>query len=163
MSKFLEKNIVPLLKLICSCYTWMFLSFIVIMPSDYVQAQDPDEEGEIFWGDDEDEGLDEGLREEREFPGDDGERVGREARRGDRRLPRERQKVEQELSNNPPKRDPKSSKIEVWGVPEALGGDLGPFWPPGPPRTAKGRQILVRGSPRGTPKGTFFCICFRYF
>ena len=59
MYKFVDKNIVSLLKLICSCYTWMFLSFIVVMPSDYVQAQDPDEEGEIFWGDDEDEGLDE--------------------------------------------------------------------------------------------------------
>ena len=59
MSKFLDKNIVSLLKLICSCYTWMVLSLLVIMPSDYVQAQDPDEEGEIFWGDEDDEDLDE--------------------------------------------------------------------------------------------------------
>ena len=44
----------------------MVLSFIVIMPSDYVQAQDPDEEGEIFWGDDEDEDLDEDEFDEEE-------------------------------------------------------------------------------------------------
>ena len=44
----------------------MVLSFLIIIPSDYVQAQDPDEEGEIFWGDDEDEGLDEDEFEEEE-------------------------------------------------------------------------------------------------
>ena len=32
---------------------------MVIIPCEYVQAQDPEEEGEIFWGDEEDEGLDE--------------------------------------------------------------------------------------------------------
>ncbi len=62
---------VSLLKLICSCYTWMVLSLLVIMPFDYVQAQDPDEEGEIFWGDDEDEGLDEDEFEEEEFLDDE--------------------------------------------------------------------------------------------
>ena len=45
MSIIIDKYIVSLLKLVCSCYTWMVLSFLVIMPSDYVQAQDPDEEG----------------------------------------------------------------------------------------------------------------------
>ena len=34
------------------------------MPSDYVQAQDPDEEGYIFWGDEETEEGDEGLAED---------------------------------------------------------------------------------------------------
>ena len=42
----------------------MVLSFLVIMPSDYVQAQDPDEEGYIFWGDEETEEEDEGLAED---------------------------------------------------------------------------------------------------
>ena len=64
MSKILDKNIVSLLKLICSCYTWMVLSLLVIMPFDYVQAQDPDEEGYIFWGDEETEEEDEGLAED---------------------------------------------------------------------------------------------------
>tara|TARA_B100000579_G_scaffold319167_1_gene268726 strand:+ start:1071 stop:1829 length:759 start_codon:yes stop_codon:yes gene_type:complete len=49
----------------------MVLSLLVIMPFDYVQAQDPDEEGEIFWGDDEDEGLDEDEFEEEEFLDDE--------------------------------------------------------------------------------------------
>ena len=71
MSKIVDKNIVSLLKLYCSCYTWMILSFLVILPSDYVQAQDPDEEGEIFWGDDEDEGLDEDEFEEEEYLDDE--------------------------------------------------------------------------------------------
>ena len=49
----------------------MVLSFIVIIPSDYVQAQDPDEEGEIFWGDDEDEDLGEDEFEEEEYLDDE--------------------------------------------------------------------------------------------
>ena len=64
MSIIIDKYIVSLLKLVCSCYTWMVLSFLVIMPSDYVQAQDPEEEGYIFWGDEEDEEEDEGLAED---------------------------------------------------------------------------------------------------
>ena len=71
MSKFVHKYIVSLLKLICSCYTWMILSLIVITPSEYVQAQDPDEEGEIFWGDDEDEDLGEDEFEEDEYLDDE--------------------------------------------------------------------------------------------
>ena len=71
MSKILDKNIFSLLRTICTCYTWMVLSFIVIVPPDYVQAQDPDDEGEIFWGDDEDEGLDEDEFEEEEFLDDE--------------------------------------------------------------------------------------------
>jgi len=66
VSKIVNKCIVSLLKLFCSCYTWMVLSFLIMIPSDYVQAQDPDEEGEIFWGDDEDEGLDEDEFDEEE-------------------------------------------------------------------------------------------------
>ena len=76
MSKFVDKNIVSLLKLICSCYTWMVLSFIAIIPSDYVQAQDPDEEGEIFWGDEDDEGLDEDEFEDDEEYLDDEDYYG---------------------------------------------------------------------------------------
>ena len=36
------------------------------------------------------------------------------------------------------------------------GGVSGPFGLPGPPRTAKGVQNQVRGSPWGIPKGTIF-------
>ena len=64
MSKIVDKYIVSLLKLFCSCYTWVVLSFLIIIPSDYVQAQDPDEEGYIFWGDEEEEEGDEGLAED---------------------------------------------------------------------------------------------------
>ena len=42
------------------------------MPSNYVQAQDPDEEGEIFWGDEEEVGVDEDEFEEDEYL-DDGD------------------------------------------------------------------------------------------
>ena len=49
----------------------MILSFLVIVPFDYVQAQDPDEEGEIFWGDD-DEDLDEDeFEDDEEYLEDD--------------------------------------------------------------------------------------------
>ena len=70
MSIIIDKYIVSLLKLVCSCYVWMVLSFIVIIPSEYVQAQDPDEEGEIFWGDEEEE-LDEDEFEEEEYLDDE--------------------------------------------------------------------------------------------
>jgi len=64
--RILDNNVVSLLKLFCSQYTWILLSFLVIMPFEYVQAQDPDEEGEIFWGDEEDEDLYEDEFEEEE-------------------------------------------------------------------------------------------------
>ena len=32
---------------------WFLLSIIIIMPNDRIYAQDVDEEGEMFWGDDE--------------------------------------------------------------------------------------------------------------
>ncbi len=66
MFRILDNNVVSLLKLFCSQYTWILLSFLVIMPFEYVQAQDPDEEGEIFWGDEEDEDLYEDEFEEEE-------------------------------------------------------------------------------------------------
>ena len=66
MSVIVDKNIISLLKLLCSFYTWIVISFLVIIPFDYVQAQDPDE-GEIFWGDEEDEDLDEDEFEEEEY------------------------------------------------------------------------------------------------
>ena len=49
----------------------MILTFLVVLPSDCVQAQDPDEEGEIFWGDDEDENLDDDEFDEEEFLDDE--------------------------------------------------------------------------------------------
>ena len=32
---------------------WFLLSIMIIMPNDLIYAQDIDEEGEMFWGDDE--------------------------------------------------------------------------------------------------------------
>jgi len=55
VSKMVVKNIISLLKWMCSYYVWIILSFVVITPSVSVYAQDPDEEGMIFWGDEEDE------------------------------------------------------------------------------------------------------------
>ena len=49
----------------------MVLLFIVIVPSNYVQAQDPDDEGEIFWGDDEIDEFEEDEFEEDEYLDDD--------------------------------------------------------------------------------------------
>ena len=53
------------------------------MPFDYVQAQDPDEEGEIFWGDDEDEGFDEDEFDEEEEYLDDEDYYDEEEDYGD--------------------------------------------------------------------------------
>ena len=55
MSKMVVKNIISLLKWMCSYYVWIILSFVVLTPSASVYAQDPDEEGMIFWGDEEEE------------------------------------------------------------------------------------------------------------
>ena len=49
------KNIFSLLKWLCSSYVWIILSFMIFLPSAAVYAQDPDEEGVIFWGDEEEE------------------------------------------------------------------------------------------------------------
>ena len=49
------KYLISLLRWVCSCYVWIILSFVVITPSVSVYAQDPDEEGLIFWGDEEEE------------------------------------------------------------------------------------------------------------
>ena len=46
-------NIYSPLKMILYRYLWLLLFVIVVTPSEYVYAQDPgDEEGEMFWGDD---------------------------------------------------------------------------------------------------------------
>ena len=55
MSKTVVKNLISLLRWVCSCFVWIILSFVVLTPSASVYAQDPDDEGEIFWGDEEDE------------------------------------------------------------------------------------------------------------
>ena len=67
------KNLISLLRWVCSCFVWIILSFVVLTPSASVYAQDPDEEGEIFWGDEEDEeeiGEDE-FEEEEEYLDDE--------------------------------------------------------------------------------------------
>ena len=48
------KNIFTLLKILSFRYIVVALLLIVANPSSYVQAQNPDEEGEIFWDDEED-------------------------------------------------------------------------------------------------------------
>ena len=74
MLKIVVKNIISLLRWMCSCYVWIILSFVVLAPSVSVYAQDPDEEGgEVFWGDEEDEeeiGEDE-FEEEEEYLDDE--------------------------------------------------------------------------------------------
>ena len=55
MSKTVVKNLISLLRWVCSCFVWIILSFVVLTHSASVYAQDPDDEGEIFWGDEEDE------------------------------------------------------------------------------------------------------------
>ena len=67
------KNLISLLRWVCSCFVWIILSFVVLTPSASVYAQDPDDEGEIFWGDEEDEeeiGEDE-FEEEEEYLDDE--------------------------------------------------------------------------------------------
>ena len=32
---------------------WFFISFMIFIPNDVIYAQDVDEDGEMFWGDDE--------------------------------------------------------------------------------------------------------------
>ena len=67
----IEKYIISLLKIVCSYYVWIILSFMMILPDASVYAQDPDEEGEIFWGDEEDEESEEDEFEEEEYLDDD--------------------------------------------------------------------------------------------
>ena len=66
MSKTVVKNLISLLRWVCSCFVWIILSFVILTPSASVYAQDPDDEGEIFWGDEEEIGDDE-LEEEEEY------------------------------------------------------------------------------------------------
>ena len=77
MCKAIEKNMISLLKTVCSYYVWIILSFMILIPDASVYAQDPDEEGEIFWGDEEDEDIpncpDCGDNEDVEGPDDDGD------------------------------------------------------------------------------------------
>ena len=64
------KNIFSLLKWVCSCYIWIILSFMIFLPAAAVYAQDPDEEGVIFWGDEEeeeDEMAEDEFEEEEEY------------------------------------------------------------------------------------------------
>ena len=61
------KNIFSLLKWLCSSCVWIILSFMIFLPSAAVYAQDPDEEGVIFWGDEEEEEEEMEEMEEDEF------------------------------------------------------------------------------------------------
>ena len=58
---------ISLLKIVCLYYVWIILSFMILIPDASIYAQDPDEEGEIFWGDEEDEDIEEDEFEEEEY------------------------------------------------------------------------------------------------
>tara|TARA_B110001454_G_scaffold209426_1_gene222887 strand:- start:670 stop:1503 length:834 start_codon:yes stop_codon:yes gene_type:complete len=59
-----SKNTISLLKYVSSYYVWVILSFMVLLPSDALYAQDPDDEGVIFWGDEEEDEEDEEVGED---------------------------------------------------------------------------------------------------
>jgi len=66
------KNIFYLLKMVSLRCLFAFLFFGVSVPFSYLQAQDPDEEGEITWGEEEEYELEEDeFAEEEEFLDDD--------------------------------------------------------------------------------------------
>ena len=73
------KNIFTLLKILSFRYIVVILLFIAVSPSSFVQAQNPDEEGEIFWDDEEeyeveeDEFEDEGYLDDEDYYEDDEE------------------------------------------------------------------------------------------
>jgi len=72
MCKTIEKIMISLLKIVCSHYVWIILFFVVLIPDASVYAQDPDEEGEIFWDEEEDEDIEEDeFEEEDEYLDDD--------------------------------------------------------------------------------------------
>ena len=65
-------NIITLLKVVSSRLIVAALFLIVALPSSSIQAQDPDDEGEIFWSDDEDiDSEEDEFAEEEEFLDDD--------------------------------------------------------------------------------------------
>ena len=65
------KNIFTLLKILSFRYIVVALLFIVASPSSYVQAQNPDEEGEIFWDDEEEYEVEEDEFEDEEYLDDE--------------------------------------------------------------------------------------------
>ena len=66
------KNILYLLKIISSRCFLVFLFISVYVPVSHVQAQNPDDEGEIFWDDEQDYELEEDeFADEEEFLDDD--------------------------------------------------------------------------------------------
>ena len=65
------KNIFTLLKILSFRYIVVILLFIVVNPSSFVQAQNPDEEGEIFWDDEEEYEAEEDEFEDEEYLDDE--------------------------------------------------------------------------------------------
>jgi hypothetical protein len=65
-------NTFTLLKIVSSRFIVVVLFLIVALFSSSLQAQDPDDDGEIFWNDEEDTELDEDeFADEEEFLDDD--------------------------------------------------------------------------------------------
>ena len=65
------KNIFTLLKILSFRYIVVAMLFIVASPSSFIQAQNPDEEGEIFWDDEEGDEAEEDEFEEDEYLDDE--------------------------------------------------------------------------------------------
>ena len=65
------KNIFTLLKILSLRYIVFALLFIVVNPFSFVQAQNPDEEGEIFWDDEEEYEAEEDEFEDEEYLDDE--------------------------------------------------------------------------------------------
>ncbi len=65
------KNIFTLLKILSFRYVVVIFLFMVVNPSSFVQAQNPDEEGEIFWDDEEEYEAEEDEFEDEEYLDDE--------------------------------------------------------------------------------------------
>ena len=68
----IAKNIFSLLKMISFRYLFTILFIGALFPYSHLQAQDPEEEGEIFWGDEEEYDIEEDeFEDEEDFLDDD--------------------------------------------------------------------------------------------
>ena len=65
------KNIFTLLRILSFRYIVVAMLFIVVSPSSFIQAQNPDEEGEIFWDDEEEYEAEEDEFEDEEYLDDE--------------------------------------------------------------------------------------------
>ena len=68
----ITKDILTLLKIVSSRFIATLLLITIVLPTSALQAQDPDEQGEIFWGDDEEiESEEDEFADEEDFLDDE--------------------------------------------------------------------------------------------